>query len=403
MNFFLGPDRFTTVVRSTRHLRKIIMVLNSSSSINPPRPGIRSRDGDNDNSWAQPSTLDDNLDPDASPQLQSLEYNSGGTGTGSNGDGNELANTKFPPPGMDPQLAAVRLAYLKETTKKARMFYEADRLLTQEDRVILFKEFQYEMFSQFVGGAVGAAIGISVGIVAPRHICKYLGRAYKPSYSQYGRIFTAVGGYSVGENIGYHQNLSAYQGNTKYLNVLKAVEYAPPLLGYEYYQETIRRPESAFPDPSKLDWTKYPAFPFTLAFFEQYKKDVKGIEPSYSRVQPAQNNQTPQGHKRPTDSSIDDDGSTSATSFSGDLEFSSDLQAGKAHQQTSSWDQIREGNGGKQFQWEPQNHSSHPSSTSSDFGPVVGSSGYRPNYAPDIDRPPPDVDTFEDPFAEKNQ
>lgn len=318
------------------------MVLESASSSVPPKVGGSAGDAD---AWANPLTADNNTDPDS-------------LSSGANID--ELANTNFPPPGMDPKKAAEQLEYMKVMTKQARKFYEADRLLDQEDRVALFKAFRYQMYSQYVG----AVVGLVVGIVSPRYVCKYMNRTYKPVYSTLTGLVTVLVGYSTAENLAYQQNLQAYQGNSKYLNVFKSMDKFPPLIGYSYYQETIRRPESTFPDPSKFDWARYPAFPLTLALFGRYRTDIKGIEPG--------NYQTPQGYRNPAalkttphttysqDSSVDD----GTKNVSAGLDFSTDTQAHKSHQPvtSSTWDKIRAENSSKTFQWEPQ-HTPHPRSS----------------------------------------
>lgn len=351
------------------------MVLSSASSPRPP-PLVNGQATDTaSDDWTRPTTIDNTSDPDsAAPGF----------------DGDELVNTNFPPPGMDPKKAAEQLAYMKEMTKKARSFYEADHLLDQEDRVTMFKAYRYQMFAQYGG----AAVGMAAGIIAPKYVCQLLKKPYKPAYSTFSGLITVLVGYSLAERLAYHQNLKAYQGNSKYSAVFKAVDGYPPLIGYSYYQETVRRPESSFPDPAKFDWAKYPSFPLVLAFFGRYRTEIKGIEPG--------NYQTPQGYrssKTPHTTysqgpNVDDGTRKMPTS----MELPTDSQADRAHNppEETSWDRIRAQNQAKPFQWEPQ----HPT-TAQQPGGVPSSAGYRPGYAGDLDKPPSDLETLDDPFAEK--
>lgn len=369
------------------------MVLASASSPIPPKaPGGIPENND----WTKPAISDNNTDPDVIQAVDSISGNSI----------DELANTNFPPPGMNPKRAAEQLAYMKTMTRNARQFYEADRLLDQEDRVTLFKAFRYQMFSQYVG----AAVGLVVGITSPKYICKYLNKPYKPLYSTFSGLVTVLAGYSIAEQAAYQHNLRTHQGNSKYLNVFKSIEKFPPLIGYAYYQETIRRPDSTFPDPSKFDWSRYPAFPLTLAMFGRYRADVKGIEPGvYTTPQGYRGisrSQSTTPHTTYSQESSIDDGTKNNSSV---LDLPSDEQASRAHQPPghSTWDKIRAENNSKPFQWEPQ-HPLHPQGSSSAQGngsAVVGSRGYTPSYARvGLDTPPPsDLETMEDPFAEESK
>lgn len=305
------------------------MVLESASSSEPP--GVNS-------GWLGSTATD----PDPTTDSSSAE-------------GNELVNTNFPPPGMDPKRAAEQLEYMKGMTKTARLFYESDRLLDQEDRVTLYKAFRYQMFAQYGG----ATLGLVVGLVGPKYVCKYLGRAYKPSYSTLTGLVTVLAGYNLAGKLAQQQNLHAYEGNSKYTNVFKSLAGFPPLIGYGYYQETVRRPDSSFPDPAKFDWGRYPAFPLVLAFFGRYRTDIKGLDANYSPPQGYRNpgalKETP--HTTYSQKENLDDGTRKIPSG---LDFPSDRQADIGHQpkSESAWDRIRAENPGK-FQWEPQ-HTPHP-------------------------------------------
>lgn len=262
-----------------------------------------------------------------------------------------LANTTKPPPGLSDKKVRERFNFLIESTKKARIFYEADKTLDTEDRVELSKAYRNEMYSQYGGGLAGLVFGIQL----PKVVCKYLGKPYKPAYSTLTALVTVVIGYSAAVRLTHQYNLSKYQGNKRYTDILKSTEGYPPIIGYAYYQETIRRPDSTFPDPSKFDWTKYPAFPLVLTSYSWYRKDIKGLEentPSMPYRRPIREGDS----TRVPQTNFDKDEASQLTKTRPAItELSSDSQAEQSHsEQISAWERIRLQNQGKPFHFEPQ-------------------------------------------------
>lgn len=280
--------------------------------------------------------------------------------------GNELANTPFPPPGTDPRKAAVQLALLKGMTRNARIFYEADKDLTREDRNELFAAFRTQMFAQYIGAGIGLAAGIS----GPKYVCKYLGRPYRSAYSTVGCLVSLVVSYSAAERWAVARSWKRFEGNERYREILRSVERYPPIIGYTYYNETRVRPASAFPDPSLFNWVKYPPFPIVLTTFTTYNIELKGQgSPTNLPVEEVERGSAGFPEPRPVPV----------------LDRPQPVQA--ADSSTSAWDRIRSENTNKPFKWEPQ----HPQSS----GPSDWSQPSSINSPP-----PPDLDTFQDPFEQ---
>lgn len=291
--------------------------------------------------------------------------------------GNELANTPFPPPGMDPRKAAAQLALLKGMTRNARIFYEADKDLTREDRNELFAAFRTQMYAQYIG----AGIGLAIGIQGPKYLCKYLGRPYRSAYSTVGCFVSLVVSYSAAERWALARSWKRFEGNERYRDILRSVDRYPPIIGYTYYNETRARPASAFPDPSLFNWIKYPPFPIVLTTFTTYNMELKG-----------QNNQVNQPgeiqERVPTESQERIPARFPEPRPVPVLERQQPTQP--VQSSTSAWDRIRSENANKPFKWEPQ----HPQSS----GPSDWS------QPASINRPPPsDLDTFQDPFEEDSK
>lgn len=262
-----------------------------------------------------------------------------------------LANTPKPPPELSSEKVKERYKYLIQTTNKARIFYEADKTLDREDRVELSNAYRNEMYSQYVGGLAGLVAGIQL----PKVICKYLGKPYKPAYSTLTAVVTVMVGYGAAVQMTHQYNLSKYQGNRRFTDILKSTDGYPPIIGYTYYQETIRRPDSTFPDPSKFDWTKYPAFPLVLTSYGWYRKEIKGLEettPSMPYRRPA--NRGGDATRVPHTNFDKDETSELTKTQAAALELPSDQQAAKSHSELSTWERIRLQNQGKPFQFEPQ-------------------------------------------------
>lgn len=285
------------------------------------------------------------------------------------GHEDDLASTPQPPPDQRDEATRKRYEMLRENAAKARKFYEADRTLDQEDRVTLFKAYRSHMFSQY-GGAL---VGLAVGITAPRYFCKYFGRTYKPAYSTLTGVVTVIAGYGFAERIAYDYNLQKYQGNKKYTTILKSTDKYPPIIGYAYYQETFRRPDSTFPDPSKIDWTRYPSFPLILTAFNWYRSDVKGItDPTapltYQRGRSTGNAPTAQVPHTDFDTGAAQGDETQIRASGAELD--SDYDAAKSHAEPTTWEKIREQNKNKKFQWEPQQvQPAHPGSRDTQYDP----------------------------------
>ncbi|KAF5092376.1 hypothetical protein D0Z03_002895 [Geotrichum reessii] len=366
------------------------MPLWGASSSKPPTsvdPNDRyNNDPPVDWSSSEPGTIVDNNNFDAGNSLSSVD---------------ELANTPFPPPGLDAKKAAVQLKFLQTMTKTARKFYEADKTLTQEDRVALHKAFRFQMFSQYIGAAAGFIVGLS----GPKFLCKQLKKPYKPSYSTFATLITVLVGYSAAESFGYRRNIAKYEGNKRYVDIFQSLEWYPPLIGYTYYQETIRRPDSTFPDPSKFDWVKYPAFPIVLTMSHKYNIDIKGMDGKYQAPKAYSNvpSDVPEyKHEHNINNagynpsygtgSTDNQEPTSSVRYT--TGTSSETSGG------SAWDRIRSEHTGP-FMFEPQ----HPHAHINTESVSASNSGYQNSGSariPPVNTPPPSgLETFDDPFAEK--
>lgn len=268
-----------------------------------------------------------------------------------------LASTTFPPPGMDPSKVPAHREYLTKMTESARNFYEADKELSKDDRAVLGKAFRNQLFGQHIGGG----LGLVIGIFTPRYLCKYLNKPYKGSYSVWTALVTVISGYSIGQQAVYQSNTSKYSGNKNYITALSSLKGYPPLLGYSYYQETARNEDSRMPDPSTLDWNRFPPFPLVLTVTRAYRLTPDGMTPVF---------------KTST--------STSATSNSSgpydSLSEPNDNSDSPAPSGTSTWDRIRAQNSGP-LRWESQH----------------------PEAASHTKIPPPSNDSFDDPFEEKEK
>ncbi|KAF5095567.1 hypothetical protein D0Z00_003082 [Geotrichum galactomycetum] len=315
----------------------------------------------------------------------------------------ELANTPFPPPGLDPKKAAVQLQFLQTMTKTARKFYEADKTLTQEDRVALHKAFRFQMFSQYIGAAAGLIVGLS----GPKMLCKYLKKPYKPSYSTFATLVTVLVGYSAAESYGYRRNVAKYASNQRYIDIFQSLEWYPPLIGFTYYQETIRRPESTFPDPAKFDWVKYPAFPIVLTMSHMYRVDIKGLDSKYQPPKAYTTTRTaPEQHQHQQEEEISKTGYNSSFTESQEP-ASSDNDSFNPRSETSggsAWDKIRSEHTGP-FTFEPQHPHPHDNKSNYSGSTLTSNSGYynsENTHIPPVNiAPPADLETFDDPFAEK--
>lgn len=271
----------------------------------------------------------------------------------------DLASTPQPPPEALDEKTKLRFAFYRETAAQARKFYETDRTLDREDRANLVKAYRTEMFSQY-GGAIA---GLALGLVAPKHICKFIGRTYKPSYSTLTGVVTVILGYNVAARVAHDYNLQKMQGNERYLTVLKSTGNFPPVIGYSYFQETLRRPDSTLPDPSKIDWSRYPAFPLILTTFNWYRNDIKGISESaapiaYQRGRMSGDAPTAQVPHTDFGSSSNSSNSVSSSETTkinpSGFDFDSDSEAQKSHSEPTTWEKIREQNKDKKFKWQPQ-------------------------------------------------
>lgn len=370
------------------------MTLWGSSSSKPPKP-VDSNDNYNNDppaDWAsnEPGTVIDNNSFDAPSAAGPVD---------------ELANTPFPPPGLDPKKAAVQLQFLKTMTKTARKFYEADKTLTQEDRVALHKAFRFQMFSQYIGAAAGLVVGLS----GPKMLCKYLKKPYKPRYSTFATLVTVLLGYSAAESYGYRRNVAKYAGDQRYVDIFQSLEWYPPLIGFTYYQETIRRPESTFPDPAKFDWIKYPAFPIVLTMSHMYRVDIKGMDGKYQppKVYSACTKTAPeqqQQHQPEGDVGRVDNTPSFIDSHESENLGSAGVNPASEASGSSSWDKIRSEHAGP-FVFEPQHPHSHDSKANYTGSASTSNSGYynsvNTNIPPVNITPPADLETFDDPFAEK--
>lgn len=318
----------------------------------------------------------------------------------------DLANTPQPPPELRNEQTIQKYEFYRKNAHEARIFYEVDRTLDQEDRVALFKAFRLQMYSQYVG----AFVGLAAGLTLPKYVCKYINRPYKPSYSTLTGVVTVVAGYSVAERMSCNYNMTRYQGNNRYHTIIKSMSQFPPVIGYAYYQETIRRPDSTFPDPSKFDWNRYPSFPLVLTSYGWYRKDIKGI----SETAP------PRGYQRPGQTTSVPHTQFGETSTEGEStkvqpsghDFSTDTQSEKRHSEPTTWEKIRAQNQGKRFEWEPQ-HQQHAhldpleqqqqkSSQNSNFygSKTNENSSSKPQFS---NSPSESQDFFDDPYAEKGQ
>lgn len=325
------------------------MVLESASSSVPP--------GGDKNGWlgSKPSPAAAAAEaPVDNTQTTRIPATRGSADTDIAGK-DDLANTTLPKSPADPARAQAQVAYMREMANNARAFYEADKELDKEDRVKLFKAYRYQTFGQY-GGAL---LGLAIGLVAPKYVCRYLGRPYKASYSSLTSLVTVLTGYNVAGKTALQHNLSAYEGNRNYTTIINSMKDFPPYFGYGYYQETSRHPDSAFPDPALFDWSKYPAFPLVLAFYSRYKVDIKGISaanpgrqaPGAAQGIPSAMTPTTPHTTYSQDSNLDDGTRMQSSGNS----FYSDSAAHQDHQpQTgSAWDRIRAQNQGS-FEWEPQ-------------------------------------------------
>lgn len=270
--------------------------------------------------------------------------------------GNELANTPFPPPGTDPKQAAAQLAFLKTMTHEARVFYEADRYLGHEDRVNIYKAFRHQMYSQYIG----AGVGLAVGIQAPRWICRYLGRAWPKHYSSLTGLLAFVAGYSGAERWSVRRSQAKYRANERYTTVLTTLQKYPPVVGYSYYMETVSRPDSRLPDPSRFDWLRYPPFPIVLTTFRIYNEDPNIKRPSV-KSRDAQN--AFEGSSEEGDSQFWNSGARASQvspEWGAAAGSRNAVSASEEAQYTSAWDRLRRpqnktGATRDDFKWEYQN------------------------------------------------
>lgn len=196
------------------------------------------------------------------------------------------------------------------------------------------------MFSQY-GGALA---GLAAGVTAPRYICGFAGVPFKLAYSSIGGLIGVLAGYSMSERAAYNYSVQKYQSNQRYLTILKSTKGAPPVIGYTYYQETLKRPDSTLPDPSKIDWNKYPAFPLVLVAFGWYRSDIKGL-PETGRSIPYQQTRT-NGNTTDTASprtGLDNNEDQSVFNPSG-YGVDTDSQSQQQNSGPSTWDMIRQQN-----------------------------------------------------------
>lgn len=307
----------------------------------------------------------------------------------------ELRNTKFPPE-MSPDRVQAHMALLQKTTANARQFYEIDRTLEYQDRVNLYKAFQHQMFSEYFG----AGLGLATGYQGPKWICKWLNKPWKQHYSSMGCLIMFVVGYTTVEKLSVVRTQMKYADNEKYMRILKPLQQFPPVLGYTYYRETKENPGSKFPDPSELNWAKYPMFPVALTAFRTWQEDEtvksgRAHAPSESGTKAKPESPYPTRFPRDSESIIIDDGNDNGSNGSwGDSTWStqersypySDSKSNNSPQQQqqpsmSSWDRIRAQNANGNSAWDRQRSPS--------------SSGYNSNGQ--------DGDLFQDPFEEDSK
>lgn len=326
----------------------------------------------------------------------------------SNGEVDDLASTSKSPQGISEEMAQQRLSFFRENAAKARLFYEADRTLEHEDRTHLFNAYRLQMFSQY-GGALA---GLAAGVTAPRYICGFAGVPFKLAYSSIGGLIGVLAGYSMSERAAYNYSVQKYQSNQRYLTILKSTKGAPPVIGYTYYQETLKRPDSTLPDPSKIDWNKYPAFPLVLVAFGWYRSDIKGL-PETGRSIPYQQTRT-NGNTTDTASprtGLDNNEDQSVFNPSG-YGVDTDSQSQQQNSGPSTWDMIRQQNKNKPFKWETQqtNHS-RPDSDNVQYEPEKwqdkvydrNHNGSQSQTQSQWQQQPDDLDILEDPYQEKDQ
>lgn len=339
--------------------------------------------------------LDGNSGSSSAEDLSSFsdEQFADSSSASSSGVPDDLANTPQPPPELRNEQTRQRYEFYRENARRARKFYEADKTFDQEDRVTLLKAFRVQMYSQYVGSFAGLVLGIAL----PKFVCKAIGRTYKPSYSTLTAFATIIPSYWIAERASYNYNINRFQGNRRYIEVFESTNGFPPVLGYSYYQETVRRPDSSFPDPSKFDWNRYPSFPLVLTTWSWYKKDIKGITESSA----------PTPYRRPgstattvphTDYGDDASGESTTVNASG-FDLPTDTQTEDANKAPSTWDLIRSQNTAKTFQWEPQ-HQQHSHNNT----PYQGTSTPPPSSQDPLGSAGSDnsQDFFDDPYAEKS-
>lgn len=260
-----------------------------------------------------------------------------------------LASTPEPPEDILDPKARARYEMYRITAANARRFYDVDRTLDHHDRENLYKAYRLQMFSQY-GGAV---VGLVAGVMAPKYICRFIGTKYKPFYSSLSGFFSIFLGYNLAQRIAYNLDLRKYQNNDRYLTILKSTKGFPPVIGYAYFLETMRRPDSTMPDPSRIDWTRYPPFPLVLTTVNWYRGDIKGIWGSETPWTYNGPNQDSSSH--PNNYGIAAGVEHSPDNRPVDANFGFDPNVDKSHSgEARTWEEIRNQKGDRKPKWQSQ-------------------------------------------------